>query len=181
MAESFDEAWDRLCIDPFRSELEEGRVQGKEDGERAGFRQGYRLGNLTAIEYGMEIGFARGVLKAIEDLHRDADDDRIRHSVQKLRAALDEFPGPEEVFQKQNDAAKPNSADVSEQEMEKMDEGDVDIAGKMQRIRARLKLLTVQLGAPKLSLKSVMDDAARDSSKDIDNKASIPPPKSTEW
>jgi hypothetical protein len=181
MTESFDEAWDRLCIDPFQSELEEGRAQGKEDGERAGFRQGYRLGNVTAIEYGMEIGFALGVVKAIEELHRDTDDERIRHSVQVLRAALDDFPDPEEIFQNQNADAKQNSTDISEEEVDGIDKGAVDIASQMQRIRARLRLLTVQLGAPMLSLKSVMDHAARDSSTHTDNKARKPPPKSTEW
>lgn len=183
MTESFDDAWDRLCIDPFQSAFEEGRAQGKDDGERAGFREGYKLGSVTAIEYGMEIGFARGVINAIEKLNCDTEDDRIRQSVQKLRTAIDDFPGPEQIFQKEKHASNQINTD-SEQEINEMDEEGVDVEGKMQRIRARLKLLTVQLGMPRLSLKSVMDDAGHDSRNDASTSttSNLPvPPNESEW
>ena len=50
--------------------------------------------------------------------------------------------------------------DDSEQVPAEDDDPSLDVAGKMQRIRARFKLVTVQLGIPHFSLKQVMDEAA---------------------
>ena len=176
---SMDEAWDNLCINPHQLEHEEGRRQGRDDGLQAGFRQGFRLGQTTALEYGMEIGFIHGVLTALEHNNdeqqqtstADEKTQRIQRSLISLRNALEEFPGPEEVFHEQathpgraamNDQTNIDNYD-SEQYSLPVDDADadssLDVAGKMQRISARFKLLTVQLGIPNFSLKQVMDKA----------------------
>lgn len=178
---SLDEAWENLCIHPHQVEQEEGRRQGREAGSKAGFVQGYRLGRTTALDYGMEIGFIRGVLTALEE-HGDEQpagagnatvQQRIRKSMISLRGALDEFPGPDVVFQSQ--AAQPGRAAMGDQTnifdsdgehnpVEDDADSSLDVAGTMQLIRVRFKLLTVQLGIPHFSLKQIMDEAARASS-----------------
>jgi Essential protein Yae1, N terminal len=183
---TLDEAWDILCIDPHQAAHEEGRRQGREDGLQAGFHEGYELGRTTALDYGMEIGFIRGVVAALEQ-HQllqqqqdvsisDVRSERILKSLASLRKALDDFPGPNEVFRERatgqferavmedhtnidNDSEKYPVVEEEEDDEDTVD-SSLDVVGKMQRIRARFKLLTVQLGIPQFSLKSVMDEAA---------------------
>ena len=88
----------------------------------------------------------------------------MQKSIDSLRKALDDFPSPAAVF-------PPNRGGGGGREDDNADEfstslkaeegaGEDDVAGKMQRIRARFKLLMVQLGLPHFSLKRVMDQAA---------------------
>jgi hypothetical protein len=187
---SFDEAWDDLCINPHQAALDEGRELGRRDGRSAGLHEGYNLGQVTAVDHGMELGFVQGVLEVIED-NLDSMDlwssssnekkERILNTIRLLGNALDEFPGPDEIFR--DDVVTGNPAIIMQDrtnvdDTEKLpQEGDnddetsssADVAGKMQRIRARFKLLTVQLGHPNLSLKSVMDEVATDITPNSNN------------
>ena len=183
-----DQDWDNFCLDPYQSAREEGEQQGRDAGLKAGFRDGHRMGINTGTEYGMELGFFKGVCSAVEaataaDLNQNVSEDRVRKTVADLRLALDDFPGPDQVFQvrqrpprHQHDGEEHTHEHESEQDDDDGDDGDneddnadIEIAAaeskknvlrKMQRIRARFKLLTVQLGMPNYSLTRVMDEAA---------------------
>ena len=61
-----EKAWDNLCLHLRERELEEGRRQGREAGLKAGYREGYAVGRTNAIEYGMEVGFIRGVVNYLK-------------------------------------------------------------------------------------------------------------------
>lgn len=183
-----DAAWDNLCINPHQAAHEEGRRRGRQDGWNAGYQQGYRLGRTTALDYGMEIGFVRGVAMALQhDVEQQQQQhdalipedkkEKIQRALASLYAALDDFPGPSDVFRepaaavtalgraamqdqtnRTDDAER--GAQVSSAAAADTDAASLDVAGKFQRIRARFKLLTVHLGIPHFSLKQVMDEAA---------------------
>jgi len=154
-----EKAWDDVCLNPHKHELEEGRQQGREAGLEAGYREGYELGRTNGIEYGMEIGFIRGVVCALKERSFE-NNERISKTIDDLSKALDGFPGPEEVFRENTLQTRTHQTlnDDSEQPEEPSEE--LDVRGRLQRIRARFKLLTVQLGMPHFSLKQVMDQAA---------------------
>ena len=150
-----------MCTNPHEQYIEEGREQGRIDGRRDGLKQGYAIGHTTALEYGMEVGFIQGVLSTVAphltglvvgDEKKVAS---IQRSLKHVQTALDAFPCPEEVLQ----SADPNRLAMRDQTNNSEDpaDEDLDIVGKMQRIRTRFKLLMVQLGTPSLSLKSMMD------------------------
>ena len=80
-------------------------------------------------------------------------DERPQKSMDSLRQALDDFHPPVAIFRERG-------GDLLPEEDPSMEEEEDDVAGKMQRIRARFKLLMVQLGLPRFSLKRVMDEAA---------------------
>jgi hypothetical protein len=182
MAASDDQDWDDFCLDPFRSAREDGERLGEEAGLEAGFREGHGLGIITGTEYGMELGFYKGVCSAVA-AHQEVLEDRTKKTVADLRLALDDFPGPDQVFRERqqqqhqdqhtNDdeghehgqhAAEPHGDDDDDSEhpaAASNSSSEANIPHKMQRIRARFKLLTVQLGIPHFSLKLVFDEAAR--------------------
>ena len=154
-------AWDNLCLNPHERELEEGRRQGREAGLKAGYREGYALGRTNAIEYGMEVGFIRGVVNYLKGRSFE-NNERMIKRIDDLARALDDFPSPEEVLQEGGLTVEVTGTlqalnDDSEQTVESSD--DLDVRGKLQRVRAHFKLLMVQLGMPHFSLKRVMDDA----------------------
>ena len=158
-----EKAWDNVCLNPHECELEEGRRQGREAGLEAGYREGYALGRTNGIEYGMEIGFIRGIVNFLKGQSFE-NNERITKTVDDLARALDDFPSPEEVFLEARLQAGTLQAlnDDSEQSVESSE--DLDIRGKLQRIRALFKLLMVQLGMPHLSLKQVMDEVVPEKS-----------------
>jgi len=181
--EELDDAWDNLCINPFQSAIEAGRRQGREDGGKAGFEEGYQLGRTTALDYGMEIGFIRGVLTVI--LEQEQSNARIKKSLDSLRNALDEFPDPDKMFREAQDSGSLITAlkdQTNDSEMEPAEDHELDIAGKMERIRARFKLVTVQLGIPHFSLKQVMDEAASAAKPAVSTETKAKPANETsEW
>jgi hypothetical protein len=154
------DSWDDLCVNPYQSSLEQGRAQGKEGGGLAGFHDGQALGRTKGIEYGMELGFVRGFLEVVSA--QDQPNPKIVRSLRELSKALDDFPSPDDMFS--------DSVDTTEQPTNKDDDNDseqpagssekLDIMNKMQRVRARFKLVSVQLGMPHVSLKDIMDQAA---------------------
>jgi hypothetical protein len=184
-----DQEWENFCLDPYQSAREEGERQGRDAGMEAGFRDGHGMGINTGTEYGMELGFFKGVCSAVEaataeSLNQNVSEERVRKTVTDLRLALDDFPGPDQVFQvrqrpprHQHDGEEhahehePEQDDGDDDDNDDGDENGEDddaiateskktVLHKMQRIRARFKLLTVQLGIPHFSLTRVMDEAA---------------------
>jgi len=157
--------WEDACLDPHHSSLQAGRTEGREAGALAGFREGRGLGQTKGLEFGLEVGFYQGVVKALRGKHHN---DRIQKNIEKLQEAIDDFPTPDELFE-----ATKHHISMSEMRSQNPvtghpDEHDdsenpskFDILNKLQRIRARFKLLTVQLGKPKFSLKNVLEDSLR--------------------
>ena len=174
--------WDDLAIHPHAAAMAEGQRQGSRAGRAAGWRQGYTTGRTTAVEYGTELGFVRGVVETLPQHMLDDDDDtRLRDSIQHLLSALDAFPKSADVFPNSVPTSISNSSSTDPHEPrhdgdshhakaeldgdKKKEEGQIDVASdqdddvavKMQRVRARFKLLMVQLGVPHFSLKHLMD------------------------
>lgn len=178
MVSRLSEDWEDLCLDPYQADRDEGERLGKEAGLEAGFQDGYDLGAITATDYGMELGFIKGVCKAC--VRKKGLEDRIIKSVQELERALDDFPGPSQVFRdrqavedegvlhEHEDDGEPHAHVHAHSEDDEHNDSEqpvnrnssADVVHKMQRIKARFKLLTVQLGIPHFSLKQVMDEAA---------------------
>jgi hypothetical protein len=194
-----DQDWENFCLDPYQSAREEGEQLGRDAGLEAGFRDGHGMGVNTGTEYGMELGFFKGVCSAVEaaaNSNQLVSEERIKKTVADLRLALDNFPGPDQVFREgQRQPRHPHTDDddggehVHEHASEQDDDDDDDDNGdsehaaseskknilhKMQRIRARFKLLTVQLGIPHFSLKQVFDEAATSS-------ATVTVPDTSDW
>jgi hypothetical protein len=167
--------WDDLCLDPHHSSFEAGQMEGRAAGELAGFRDGQALGQTKGLEFGMEIGFIRGVLQALEEeeesiSNKNSISDRVRKSMQGLRQALADFPTPDQMLEQQAALQmKPhahhdnNSNDHDDDSEDPSSNTKLDILAKLQRIRARFKLLMVQLGMPQFSLKQVMLEAEANS------------------
>jgi hypothetical protein len=198
-----DQDWENFCLDPYQSAREEGERQGRDAGLEAGFRDGQKMGINTGTEYGMELGFFKGVCSAVEaanadNLNQNVSEERVRKTVADLRLALDDFPGPDQVFQvrqrpprHQHDGEEHTHEHESEEDDDDDDDDDDDggngdsenaaaeskknVLHKMQRIRARFKLLTVQLGMPNYSLTRVMDEAA------ATNSATVTAPDTSDW
>ena len=147
--------WDNICVNPHEAFVAQGREEGRHAGEEAGYREGWRLGQTTALEYGMELGFIRGVIEAVP---RDFEENtKAGKTLRDLRQALDKFPDAEAAFRQQqmasttdNDGEQPG------------DGGEENVRQLIQRIRARFRLLTVQLKMPKLSLKEILNKSASD-------------------
>jgi uncharacterized protein YoxC len=145
------------------------------------------LGASKGLEIGLEIGFAKGLLevcrKRIDTLTKKDDNiegdvtetstsaktssrARLERSIDELERAIQDFPSSAELFA----ASLSNNLHRNESETQaslQNEAGDVqgaevDVQAKLQRIRARCKVLTVQLGIPYHSLKRVMDDALRE-------------------
>lgn len=161
------DAWDDLAVNPHAAALAAGRRLGVADGRAAGFGQGYATGLVSATDLGLELGFVRGVVDGLQQQQQQLavlihEDERVQKSIDSLRKALDDFPSPAAVFPpnrgggREDDNADEFSTSLKAEE----GVGEDDVAGKMQRIRARFKLLIVQLGLPHFSLKRVMDEAA---------------------
>ena len=171
---------DDLCLDPHQSSLEEGRVQGRTAGELAGFHDGQTLGQTKGIEFGMELGFIRGFLNALGQLQEKKtgdEDHRIQRSMVELEKSLDDFPCPDAMFeQTPNISTDATSRDDQYDDSEDPINDKLDIIAKMQRVRARFKLLTVKLGMPHFSLKKVMDEVS--STEDTSTGG---PPMDSEW
>jgi hypothetical protein len=167
--------WDALT-DPHEEHLQNGREEGKQTGLETGFKMGYDLGRTTAIDVGMELGFIRGAMSTIGSSNEISD--RAQKTIRELNQLIDTFPGVDEMFREQEQerllgqsASDENNDVVEEEDSEEThrttgtrtpNEGAVNIRTEIQRIRAKFKLLTVQIGCPHFSLKQVMDTAAEE-------------------
>jgi hypothetical protein len=165
--------WEDACLDPHHGSLEEGKAQGREAGALAGFREGQVLGENKGLEFGLEVGFYQGIVTAlIESSTENEFSERVQKSIQKLQESIDAFPPPDEVFsntRKSESSVMAMKASTSSSTKDLGEEGDpeendsedpskFDILNKLQRIRARFKLLTVQLGKPQFSLRNALED-----------------------
>ena len=187
---SNDDDWDGLFADPHAAQRMEGRRHGAIDGRTAGLARGYAAGRSTATDLGLELGFARGVLDGLRRQMSSSSslggDERLRRSVDGLQRALDDFPSPAAIFRDKQQPAPLREGDPMgeidpskndnklEYEDSFDDADDDDVAGKLQRVRARFKLLLVQLGLPHFSLKHDLEQAAAISGG---NNAASPQPK----
>jgi hypothetical protein len=164
MQDNHDDAWDRLCVNPHQEELESGRDEGGRAGQQAGWEEGCKLGRTTAINYGMEVGFIRGCSRAISLALQGEDvitafigkEERLKKSLRELERALEDFPGAEAFFSRDTTRKENDAHQIQRPEH--------DVSEKLQRIRARFKVLTVQLGIPDASLKKAMAQVSSSSS-----------------
>ena len=129
--------WDALTTDPFHESLEEGRAEGRRDGAQAGYEEGYATGWNTAVEMGVEVGYMLGILNAVKQQEYP---ERVHKTLQDLDRLLDDFPDAERALSEEDDSEE-------------------DLRQSLQRIRARFKLLTVQLNRPEWTLTAVMEAA----------------------
>ena len=194
--QSEDVSWDDICVNPHESSLQQGRIEGHQAGLQAGYDDGFALGRTKGVEFGLELGFLKGALDSIEECvlkNEESEDDarieRIRRSVEELRRGIDEFPSPEEVFRKSRADDQQKDGDDTGQDNEdgteyrQTDVQPSDILNKMQRLRAKFKVLTAQLKMPRFSLKQVMADAAVDTAVETggEKRDGVKPPEDTEW
>lgn len=173
-----------LCLDPHEDSLEEGRAEGRIAGLQAGFKDGRSLGRIKGLEIGTEVGYMRGVAVAVNDclvplVESQSSDtesirriENIRKVIRELVSAIDAFPSPDDMFNERDKSqtsvlgelgdvtiGRKEDAMTEKRDETKASEKKLDISNKLQRIRAKFKLLTVQLKLPRLSLKKVMDEA----------------------
>jgi hypothetical protein len=167
----------------------DGRSLGQTTGLEHGLEVGFVRGCVEAIRRQLprfsesstdgDDGDSDGVGHCSEPLLRFAPAKlkRMKKMILELSALLDDFPGPSEIFSNNHaetifDESGPSvtnqqqhevdSDDDDEEEIQATSEGR-NVRSKLQRIRARFKLLTVQLRIPHFSLAHVMEEAARDS------------------
>ena len=168
MKEKKSDEWDDIALlDPYHESMENGRSEGMSRGHEAGYRDGFALGRMKALEIGVELGYMESIAKEILEFIRNNSNNDISNEeiktepgfqssllknksrmekIQKgfigLQTMIDEFPSPDDIF-------------------EELQTTKIDVSERMQRIRAKFKLLTVQMKEPHLTLKSVMDEASQ--------------------
>ena len=170
------DAWDDISVNPHQTEIDLGRAEGQIAGLQAGFNDGFALGRTKGIEFGMELGFVRGFLNTVE-----AKNERLQKKVEELRHAIDDFPSLDAIKTVKKEEETYSEEDDSEAVVMA---GNLDILGSMQRIRAKFKVLTVQLKVSQFSLKQVMDDANRMGSEETHirhNNVDVSQGMSSEW
>lgn len=176
------------------SVFDEGRAEGEKEGLLTGYKDGRIIGQRNGIDYGMEIGFALGLIEAVRkkilcSSSSSSFVDSVLLSVTKLEKAISEFPVDEDEIRRRlfrsgsstdrkqssreeyedddkEEEAYNNDSNNSEKEIESKEEEE-DVREILQRIRARCKVLTAKLGIPHHSLKNVMKPRLNES---ISNK-----------
>ena len=164
----------------------QGRKEGREAGLLEGFNDGRSLGQTKGVDYGMEIGFATGLLEAVRSAiasnslsvrpsssssssSSSGSLDRIVKSADDLEKAIRDFPACEETIRKRlfrtNDRStidnNDNDESKDEQVQNKTGPNIEDVRSKLQRIRARCKVLVAKLGIPHHSLKTILAEASQ--------------------
>lgn len=159
------DSWEEIATDPFSGPYKEGQQSGRISGREAGYKEGYGIGRTTALNYGLELGYIQGLIDNC-DLASDsvesepskilARQGRIKKSIQNLRSSLQDFPSASDtISMRSNQIITPSDGTT---DAESPIDG-VDVEAKMQRIRARFKLLCVQLDPhKKLQLASIMEE-----------------------
>jgi hypothetical protein len=151
-------SWEDACLSPYETSQEEGRVQGRRDSAIAGMNQGYEWGQTTALSYGMEVGFMRGVVAVLENRENkhEIGEGRVAKALQSLRAALDDFPSPDVLF------SNTLASDLKHrfESYGNIATEETDVSRKFERAQTRFKLLIIQLGLPNLTLQRIMEDAS---------------------
>ena len=170
--------------------FQEGRVLGQKTGVDCGMEIGFSLGLVQAVRKTI---LSESTSSSDCDLSSSSSStflDRIRKSVDELEKAIDDFPGPDEedirrlLFRSTEGKVDTDSKSPIEEENElagyennKEDLGSTntnfeqqqlpneDVRVKLQRIRARCKVLTAKLGIPRHSLKNAMAGVVKNKAK----------------
>ena len=164
----------------------EGRKLGQQKAIEVGIELGYMRGVAEAIRQSIVTpNLSNSVSPGDKNLDaKDGTDatlrkmEKIGKSTDELLSMIDAFPSPDEIFQQATDdvsGEKHLSHDDGEDSSAKRSGdseqskaqggGPVDISGRMQRIRAKFKLLCVQLKMPEIGLSRVMEEAKKDAGK----------------
>jgi hypothetical protein len=179
--------WEDFDANPFDGSYSQGQENGRIDGQEAGYRDGYAIGRTTALNYGLEIGYIHGLLNELQhyfSTQAHSDDkitihqsrrDRIGRSIDNLRLALDEFPTASEMMVSSKGKVDRNTSihdgfKDKPNDLEATADDDMDVDAKMQCIRARFKLLRVQIDPhSKLQLSVILSDALLGSSSAVES------------
>lgn len=169
-----DKAWDDICVNPQQEALDTGHEEGRQAGLARGFRDGKALGILKGVEYGMEVGFLRGALEIVSQSlsfnnvdHQSAaaakdslQRERIEKTVAALSEMIDQFPSPDQIFQETQQYDIDNSRDNQDDSEDNLGMNkSTDLTSRMQAMRSKFKLLTVQMKWNNFALKTIMDTA----------------------
>ena len=168
---------------------DEGRQLGQQKAVEVGIELGYMRGVAEAIRQdalpsveapsvsSSDVSTACGD----EDVTRRKMEKKIGKSLNELLSMIDAFPSPDEIFHQSTTGddqalAIGGGLDGKEDDSEQIEIqscGPVDISGRMQRIRAKFKLLCVQLKIPEAGLSKVMEDAKKDLGKSTTNEKDV--------
>mmetsp|Transcript_36880 Transcript_36880/g.45093 ORF Transcript_36880/g.45093 Transcript_36880/m.45093 type:complete len:208 (+) Transcript_36880:128-751(+) len=193
-AEIDDLEWDALCTDPHKEYIELGKREGRDAGLKSGYNDGKDLGRSKATEIGLELGFISGfatiVSSRLSSLNLPPErEEKIKSNLERLLEALNNFPSPAVLFREtrrhrqRDDDDEGENTDVASLSD---NEGAVDVVGELQRIKAKFKLVTVQLRIPHFSLKAVLEHQAlakRNQPADVAERSDkvVPSMEGTEW
>jgi hypothetical protein len=145
--------WQDECCDPYRGAYAAGQELGYQSRRHHDYHDGYITGRNTAIEYGMELGFITGVAERWTTVMPQLPD-RVQRTWHDLKELLETFPTAHEIL---NTIAADTPTQVPLEA-----KTNVDAQVLMQRIRAKYKLLTVQLGlADKMSLSNILNQTSK--------------------
>uniref|UniRef100_A0A7S4QPX7 Essential protein Yae1 N-terminal domain-containing protein n=1 Tax=Ditylum brightwellii TaxID=49249 RepID=A0A7S4QPX7_9STRA len=179
--------WDDICLNPFDSSYQTGRTEGYNAGLNSGFKEGQTLGRHKGLEIGIELGFIRGfvtvalekalIMKEEDNNNNNIRVEKVKKGLQELLIAIDTFPSPDTLFQRaddgggggaerinvSNDTNLSQHTDKVEKEVFQSNSSStaaapMDVTVELQRIRAKFKLITVQLRIQQFSLKRIMDN-----------------------
>ena len=170
---------------------DEGRKLGQQKAVEVGIELGYMRGVAEAIRQDVLSSVDAANVSSLDDntLRGDEGADATRRKMEKkigkslneLLSMIDAFPSPDEIFHQSTtgddqaisgDGGMDGEEDDSEQ-IETKNDGPVDISGRMQRIRAKFKLLCVQVKIPEAGLSKVMEDAKKDLGKSTTNEKDV--------
>mmetsp|Transcript_17598 Transcript_17598/g.40176 ORF Transcript_17598/g.40176 Transcript_17598/m.40176 type:complete len:221 (-) Transcript_17598:1882-2544(-) len=153
--------------------VDEGRAEGREAGILEGFQEGRTLGQTTGVGHGMEVGFATGLLEAVREALASGDLspstafsegslDRIAASAESLEKAIGGFPSSsrDEIEGRLFRSGTRDAGDGDDDGDPGGGDSQEDVRAKLQRIRARCKVLAAKLGIPHHSLNKLMAEAA---------------------
>ncbi len=168
-------------IDPYADTFQQGKEDGRKAAFQAGYNDGYQLGKLKSLEIGVELGYMSSIcmmtLQHLEGKNEQTVDDNSQSNnveesilerkrkirLQDLMKAIEEFPKPETIFQKDDsDLMKEENSISKTQSIQNINGssnnfGETDIVSTIQRLRAKFKAILVQNNLSYLRLKDVMD------------------------
>lgn len=165
--------------------LQAGYNEGRKLGQQKAVEVGIELGYMRGVAEAFWQSMGTPSLASSDDEKIDGTGatlrkmEKIGKSANELLSMIDAFPSPDEIFQQATDDVseekqQPSHGDGEDSNAEESGDseqskaqsgGPVDISGRMQRIRAKFKLLCVQLKMPEISLTRVMEEAKKDAGK----------------
>lgn len=165
-----------------------GHIAGSQAGWEAGYDVGRSKGFEYGMEIGFCRGVLEAVQRSITNSTIGNNSNNVNHNNKKiqktiadLQQVLEEFPTPKQIFQQRIVVPSSQNNVNTNKDDDDVDDGDdhildktsfeneefissptctMDVRNQLQRVRARFKLLMVQLGMSHMSLKQIMDDAA---------------------